>query len=180
MINKESRILYLQDCVNSSTMGSMCFDLLTILSEDDKNKNEQVGFVREPIKLYINSLGGDVYDMWSLVELMKSSKTPIHTYCTGYAMSCGFLIFLAGNKRYIGSNSTLLYHQIAAWKAGKYEDFKQNITHLDRMQNQIEQYVMVRTSISQKKLDEIRVKKIDWHIYPEEAIKLGIADEIMS
>ena len=50
---------------------------------------------------------------------------------------------------------------------------------MDYMNQQIENYVMERTKISEERIKEIREKKLDVYIHPNEAINLGIIDEII-
>ena len=178
-INRDKRLFYLSDDVNNETIGELCFNLLNIIKEDDEKDNKQKNFKREPIKIYINSCGGEVHDMWALIDIMLNAKTPIYTYCTGYAMSAAFNIFLAGNKRFVSKHSVLLYHQIYCWRNGTYQDFIEDRVEMDHMQNEIETYVKDRTEIIEKKLKEIREKKIDWYIHCDEAVKLGIATDII-
>ena len=84
-------------------------------------------------KIYINSNGGYVCDMWSLVDIMLNSKTPIYTYSTGYANSCGFLIFIAGTKRFITKHTKMCCHQFSGGAIGMYQDIKEKVEDLDRM-----------------------------------------------
>lgn len=121
MANKENiytdtakRIFYIGDVIDSVSMSKICFDLLSILDDDQEKEEKEIGYKRKPIKIFINSFGGRVADMWSLVDIMLNSKTPIHTYCTGYAYSCGFYIFIAGSKRYITNHVDILYHQLSS------------------------------------------------------------------
>lgn len=179
MIDTEQRLFYLSDEIDNTSIGTMCFNLLRLLQSDDEQEEKEKNFKRQPIKIYINSYGGTIYDMWSLIDIIINSKTPIYTYCLGYAMSAGFMIFLAGHKRFIGKNATLLYHQLSGGQIGKYTDIKQNIGEYDRVQADIEIYVINRTKISKEKIIEIREKKIDWYIHSENAIDYGIADEVI-
>ncbi len=50
---------------------------------------------------------------------------------------------------------------------------------MDYLQNEIESYVKSRTKITDSKLKKIREKKIDWFIHGDEAIKLGVATDII-
>lgn len=179
LCNTDKRIFYLSDNVDNSSMGDICFNLLYLLQQDDKNEEEQKNFKREPIKIYINSRGGDVYDMWGLIDVILNSKTPIYTYCTGYAMSAGFKVFLAGHKRFAFRHATFLYHQMYCLRFGKYQDLVEDRDEMDFLQNEIEIYVTERTKINAKKLKGIRTTKKDWYIHSEEALSLGIIDEII-
>ena len=173
------RIIYISDDINKDSVGSINTKLLSLINIDDKEDEKQKEYKREPIKIYVNSFGGSTYDMWSTIDIILNSKTPIYTYCTGYAMSSGFKIFLAGHKRYSTKHSTFLYHQLTNGIRGKYLDLVQSLEEDTRLQKDIEKYVIERTKIPQSKLDEIKEKKIDWYIPAEEALSLGIIDEIL-
>ena len=177
--NTNKRLFYLSDDINKSTIGELCFNLLYLLQEDDEKDSKEKDFKREPIKIYINSDGGEVYDMWALIDIMLNAKTPIYTYCTGYAMSAAFQIFLAGGKRFASKHSTFLYHQVYCWRNGKYQDLVEDRVEMDHIQNEIETYGKDRTKITEEKLIEIKEKKIDWYIHCDEALKLGIVTDII-
>ena len=54
---------------------------------------------REPIKIYIDSNGGNLNDTFTMIDAISMSKTPVWTICTGAAYSGGFFTFIAGHKR---------------------------------------------------------------------------------
>lgn len=108
--NTNKKTFYLSDNVDNESIGKLIWDILYQIREDDEKDEKEKDYKREPIKLYINSYGGSVYDMWGLIDIILNSKTPIYTYCTGYAMSAAFKIFLAGHKRYCYKHSTFMYH----------------------------------------------------------------------
>lgn len=176
-INK--RIFFLSDGIDESSIGKMCFNILSILKEDNEQEQKQKNFERKPIEIYVNSFGGSVYDMWALIDIIENSKTPIYTYCTGYAMSAGFSIFLAGHKRYATKHATFLYHQFSGWRSGKYQDFVEDREEMDYIQNTIEQYVIAKTKFTKKQIEEIRKTKTDVYIHADKAVELGIIDEVI-
>jgi ATP-dependent Clp protease protease subunit len=179
LLNKDTRLFYLSDDIDNDTIGKMCFHILSILKQDDKEESEKKDFKREPIQLYVNSYGGSVHNMWALIDIIQQSKTPIYTYCTGYTMSAAFNIFLAGHKRYATKHATFMCHQIHCIRSGKYQDMVEDRKEMDYINQQIENYVMERTKISEERIREIREKKIDVYIHPNEAKELGIIDEII-
>lgn len=144
-----------------------------------KKESKEKDFTRKPIKIYINSYGGCVYDMWALIDIIINAKTPIYTYCTGYAMSAAFQIFLAGHKRFATKHATFMYHQMSCIMRGKYQDLVENRQEMDYLQESIEEYVMERTKITQRNIDSIREKKEDFYIHADKALTLGIIDEII-
>ena len=178
-IDYDNRIIYFSDDVWHDTIGKMCATLLSIIESDDKKDEEQKNYKREPIKLYIQSYGGEVYDMWGLIDIIEKSKTPIHTYCTGYAMSAGFKIFLAGHKKFCTRHATFMYHQMGCRRSGKYQDLVEDRKEMDFLNKQNEDYVLERTKMTREYIDEVRQKKKDVYIHADEALKLGIVDEII-
>lgn len=179
LTNIDKRLFYISNDIDNSTIGKLTFDLLFLLQQDDEKDSKEKDFKREPIRLYINSYGGSVYDMWGLIDIIRNSKTPIYTYCTGYAMSAACNIFLAGHKRFVNKHSTLLYHQMSCWRSGKYQDLVEDREEMDHLQNTIEEYVLDRTKITKKEIQRIRENKIDYYIHADKAIELGFADEII-
>lgn len=175
----DHRIFFLSDDIDNESVGKLCFDILTILEKDDEEEKEKKSYTRKPIKLFINSGGGGTYDMWAVIDILLHSKTPVHTYVTGYAMSAALKIFLAGSKRFVSKHSTLLYHQMRTEGGGLYQDLVDVRPEVDRMQSEIEQYVLERTNVTEEKLKEIREKKVDWFIHSDEALEYGFATNII-
>ena len=94
--------------------------------------------------------------------------------------SAAFNIFLAGHKRFATKHATFMYHQLStSINGGRYQDIVEDMDETKYVQRTIEEYVTDRTNLSQPFLDEIREKKKDCYIHPEEALKFGIIDEII-
>lgn len=178
-INTDKRLFYISDDIDNESMGAINFNLLYLLQQDEEKDKKQKDFKREPIRIFINSNGGEVDDMWSLIDIILNSQTPIYTYCTGYAYSAGFLIFLAGSKRFLTKHARLLFHQMSCFRSGKYKDIVEDRKEMDYMQTEINNYVRERTKIDEGYLYNWIEKKQDRYFHPEEAIKLGIADKII-
>lgn len=177
--SKEDRLYYLYGDINAKNCADIAYDISLINLEDESKEDNEKNFKRKPIKIYFNSFGGSVYDMWLLVDTIMGSKTPVYTYCTGYAMSAAFLIFLAGHKRYMSPHATLMYHQIYCWRHGKYQDLVDDREQTDHLNDMIENYVVERTTLTQKDMLTIREKKKDTYFSAEEAKERCITDEII-
>lgn len=177
--SEEDRLYYLYGDITTKNCASIAYEITGINITDDKKEKREKDYEREPIRIYINSYGGSVYAMWMLIDAIETSKTPVYTYCNGYCMSAAFQIFLSGHKRYVSKHATLMYHQISCWRYGKYQDLVDDMEHTEHLNDQIETYVTQRTKISADELYQIRQKKRDTYYTAEEAIKYGIADEII-
>lgn len=76
-------------------------------SRDDEEECAKKNFSREPIHVYIYSKDGDVDIALGLYDLMKSSKTPIHTHTFGSLQYIGSILFLGGSERIMSKHSSI-------------------------------------------------------------------------
>lgn len=65
------------------------------------------------IPFFIQSPGGDVYALMSIVEMIRQSKIPVYTIVTGFAASAAVCIFSCGEKRFMTKNAKLLIHDVS-------------------------------------------------------------------
>ena len=107
MSDLEERRLFINGVIDDEIIDTIVYHILRYNRED---KGIPV-LERVPIKLYINSTGGDVYSGYGLISAITSSLTPIYTINQGTCASMAFLIFIAGNKRYSMKNSMFLMHE---------------------------------------------------------------------
>ncbi len=131
----------------------------------------------EPIRLHINSYGGSLYDCLSLISVIKNSQTPVIAFCH-YAMSAGALITSVCHHRIGYELSTVMIHNLSSASWGQLQTMKEDITEMNRLEKLIIKLLTAHTKISKQKLKSLFEKKIDWYIPAEEALELGIFDEI--
>lgn len=179
----KSRVLFLNKQFTQDTIGELTKNIIEINESDRELENYGriygYQYTPSPIKIYIDSFGGYVYQMLGLVSVVEKSLTPIHTITTGCAMSCGFMLQICGHKRYGYKHSTFMFHQISSAKWGKIEDIKQDMVESERLQSILENITIDKTQISKNQIIENREKKIDWYMSAEEALKMQVIDEIL-
>lgn len=175
--DKNLRYIYLGDDVNNLSIGEANDFLLSMVKYDDSMELLEKDFQRKPISIYVNSRGGSVDDMWSLVDLIDTSKTPVFTYCTGYAFSSGLLIFLAGKRRFGSRHSVYGYHQIYTTRSDCYQGLIEDIQQTSKEFSLWEDYVLEKTKLSRESLKEIREKRQNRYFDLDEAIDLGIVTD---
>ena len=170
----KERHLYINYAIDETVVDMIVYHILRYNREDIGKPKEE----RKPIKLYINSNGGDVYNGWALISAITSSITPVHTINQGMCASMAFLIFIAGEKRYSMENSVFLMHE------GFTGGFDNTSKMRDRMEfetNQLEEhtkkYVLSNTSIDNNYYD--LKYRIEWYMLPDEAKKHKICDCIV-
>ena len=129
------------------------------------------------IFLYINSLGGHIFDAFSALDTIISSRIPINTVIDGCSASAATLISVVGHRRYIKPHSYFLIHQISSIMWGKYTEFKDEMENLDKFMSMIKGIYKKHTKLPMTKLDEIL--KHDIWFNAEEALSFGLVDEII-
>jgi ATP-dependent Clp protease protease subunit len=178
-----NRNLYLAKQVNQDSINDITKAIIEINESDEQlvkiYNAYDLQYNPKPIKLYIDSYGGAVYQCFGLLGVMRSSKVPVHTIVTGCAMSCGFLISITGHKRFGYPKSTYLYHQVSGGVIGKAKDMEEEVIEVKRLQKMIEDHTLEFTKIPVSQLEKIYKRKIDWSIDSKKAIKLGIIDEVI-
>lgn len=177
------RILHLANQVNQETILALTKEII-LIEEDDKYLKglyflHGLKYSANPIKIFIDSYGGMLYQCMGLLGVMDKCQTSIHTIVTGCAMSCGFLITIAGHKRFAYETSTLMYHQISSGIIGKAKDIEEEVIEVRRLQSWLERYTMNKTSIGCEKLEEVYSTKHDWYMTSQEALELGVINEII-
>lgn len=134
--------------------------------------------MRKPIWLYIMSYGGDLDYMWSLIDTIEMSRTPVYTVNVGVAASAASLIFLAGHKRYMMPKSNLIIHEGSAQLAGdaikvmdQSESYKQQL-------KQMKDYILERTEIPRNQL--MRKRSNDWFVDAKYCLENKACDAIVT
>jgi ATP-dependent Clp protease protease subunit len=169
-----SNIIYLTDDDDGNNNINEIIKSILEINEE----NEEI-IEPSPIKLYINSYGGDVYHFLGLIDVIITSKTPIHTYALGTAMSCALLVALSGHKRFAYKHSTFMYHQISLgdWDIAK--NLEEDLIETKRLHKIIEKLILDKTNISKKQIKNTHNYKKDWYFNAEEALKMKVIDQII-
>lgn len=170
----ENRHLILNDTVDEEVFNTLIYNILR-WNADDKGIPPQE---RKPIILYINSPGGSVTDGYGLIDAMLASKTPVITVNQGFAASMGFLIFLAGDKRYSMEHSEFLMHDGSTGGLGSTAKMKDRMEfETNQLEEMTKKYIMSRTSIDNELYDN--KYRVEWYMLPPEAKSHGIVDYIV-
>ena len=129
-----------------------------------------------PIKLHIHSPGGSFFSALSIVDTIKSCRSPVHTYIDGFAASAATLISVVGKKRFATPNSFMLIHQQRMIWEGKHADFIDEIENQKHVTETIQKIYLDHTKMKEKELQSILKREL--HMPASECLKLGLIDEI--
>ena len=81
------------------------------------------------IPVVIDSYGGQVYSLMSMIGSISGSELPVATIVEGKAMSCGAILFSFGEQglRFMDPNATLMIHDVSSGMLGKVEELKADV-----------------------------------------------------
>lgn len=131
---------------------------------------------RTPIKIYIDSNGGNLEACFTIIDAITMSKTPVWTINIGKAYSAGFFIFITGHKRFAYPNSSFLFHE---GSTGIYQDANKFKNYADFYKQQLEQLRAITLEHTQIEPEEYdKHVKDDWWFNVDEALKYGVTDKI--
>ena len=133
-----------------------------------------------PMKLYVNSDGGNLTDAFALMDVMRTSLVPIATVGMGNLMSSAFMIFAAGTKgqRAIAKNTSIMIHQFNHEYAGKYHDMKAYAEEIDRINYRMVAELARTSGLTEQEVGSKLLKPSDVWLTAEQLIELGFADII--
>lgn len=137
--------------------------------------------IQKTLTLYINSIGGDLYDGLGLIDLMRSSKHVIRTVGIGNVMSTAFLIFCAGTRgfRYIGANTNILSHQYSDGIEGKHHDIRSYMKSAEYTNESMVRLLQECTGLDARAVKSRLLPHSDVWLTPKELIQLGGADHLL-
>lgn len=136
-----------------------------------------VAALNKPILLYIASNGGSVDAGFALIDAIQTSKTPVYTINTGYWYSMGFLIGLAGKKRFAMPNATFLMHDGSnfIWTSGSKAQDQADFNR--RVEARVKQYILDHSTLTSKEYD--KKQRVEWYLFADEAKEKGFIDQII-
>ena len=130
-----------------------------------------------PVKLFINSGGGNIVSGIASMDTILRSKVPVHTYVDGFSASAATFLSVVGTKRYMSRNSYMLVHQLSSTFWGTYSNFEDEKQNLDLMMKSIKNIYKEYTKIPMKKLNEILKHDLMWDA--NTCLEYGMIDEII-
>jgi len=134
------------------------------------------------LPIIIDSYGGQVYSLMSMISDIKHSKIPVATIVQGKAMSCGAILssFGAEGHRYMDPDATVMIHDVSSMEHGKVEEIKASAEETERLNQKI--YTMMAENCGHHKdyfLDIVHEKgHADWFLEADECKKHNLANHL--
>lgn len=164
--DESSRTVFLQGDIENEVSARVIEQLIFL----DK--------VNKPITLYINSCGGNVYDMYGVYGIIQTLRSDVFTIGVGSVMSAAVLLLASGaNRQAINECSFMVHESSLGSDDEKASRLSNRLKHVIDMDNRWYELMEVHTGTVAK-----RWKKLcssDYFFDCDLAIELGIIDKVI-
>lgn len=175
LVSFEDREIFLVEKMNHKSCANLFFKIRQL------NRKSC-----DPIKLFINSWGGDTNAAKILINAILTSKAPVVGIVVGLAHSSAAIILQVCNKRSMFPHTTLFFHDcsINVEVNDKFtaKGFEKTINLFQAYRLKcliddecLDNFVIKKSGISKSQLEHINERELS----PEEALKLNLIDEII-
>ena len=152
--------------------------------EDPTDPEATPIIVARSIAMMVSTHGGVASDMFSILDIMdmvKERTCDIETFGIGKVMSAGVPILAAGTKgkRKVGRNCRIMLHNVMAGSHGTIFSMENELEEIKWVQERYIETLANYTKLTPSKIKKLLKTQKDVYISAEEAIKMGIADEII-
>lgn len=169
----KQRKLFLNTDVDQYSIADIVKHIMQYNAEDREVPVEE----RKPVILYVASNGGEVDSGFELIDIIQSSKTPVYTVNLGYQYSMGFLIGLAGHKRFATKNAKFLMHDGSNFVYNSGAKAQDQMEFQKRVEERVKQYILSRSNITAEEYDS--KLRVEWYLFADEAKEKGFTDYIL-
>jgi len=131
-----------------------------------------------PIYLWICSGGGSVADGLALINIMHSVKSKIITIVNSRVCSMGSHIAIAGDKRIIYENGTIMFHDMTTGMIDYSLKIKDRAYFLEKYYKILENNMRRYTKLSETEIKKARTGEV-W-LFADDCLNKGVVDNIIS
>jgi ATP-dependent Clp protease protease subunit len=133
----------------------------------------------DQLTLIINSPGGSVHSAFHLIDAMMMSEIPVVTIGKGLVASCGVFTIMAGDRRLLTHNTSVMSHQYSWGSRGKEHELQAIVKEFDMASSRMVEHYKKCTKKSETYIRKHLLHPTDEWLTPEECKKHGIIDEII-
>lgn len=171
--DEANRIYYVDSAIDDSTLDLIKF-IIRCNAEDAGKPVED----RKRILIMIDSPGGSVEVLSSVIGAIKVSKTPVYTCCYCSAYSAAADLLACGHKRFALPMTSMMFHAGSACYQGSQNDIDKAKKFFDKVGKRITDEVNSRTNFDNKFLKKLKTD--DMYMDENEALNYGVIDEILT
>lgn len=165
----KERIIMLGTPINDQIANLIVAQLLFLAREDST----------KPIRMYINSPGGQVYAGMAIYDTMQQVECPVSTVAVGFTASFGTVLLTAGAKgmRYALPNATIHMHQPLGGAQGQASDIAIQAQEILRLRTTLNGVLSKHTGQTVEKIAEDTDRDI--YMTAQQAMEYGLVDAVL-
>ena len=165
------RIIFVHGEVETA-MADIIVGQLLLLEAEDPHKD---------ITMYINSPGGSVMDGLAIANTMKYIKCDVRTVSVGMSASMGAFLLSQGapGKRCALEDAQIMIHEVSSGTQGKRHDMKRSFEHTEKLNDKLMKKMAASTNGRTSAEELAKICYEDIWLEPEEALEMGLIDEII-
>ena len=166
----DARTILISDPVDHKLTAKVTAQLLFLDHQDAET----------PIKIFINSPGGSVYDGFAIYDLIRFVRPRVKIISTGLSASAATVIMLAAAKedRMALPNARIMIHQPSMQFQGAAEDVRRTAEEVLKIKAKINQMYADETGQPIEKVQEDTDR--DYWMSPDEAVEYGLIGRVVS
>lgn len=138
------------------------------------------------LKIILNSQGGNILDalyMYDQINMLRAAGHHVTVVVHGRSASCAGWLLQAADTRVMGAHAWLLIHEVSSEMKGTISQMRAELRRCEQLQAQTSAILCSRTGHVEHGLTLDRINKeieggIDWWLTAEQALSLGLVDEI--
>jgi ATP-dependent Clp endopeptidase proteolytic subunit ClpP len=128
--------------------------------------------------VHINSVGGEVYPGIAIFNTLRQMKSEVTIYVDGIAASIAGVIALCGKPVKMSKYSRLMIHSVSGGCYGDKRDLAEMIREIENLEETIAEIISGRCGLDKEQVKTTYFDGKDHWINADEALTLGLADEI--
>ena len=166
----KDRILFIGSAIDDQVANLVVAQLLYLEGVD----------AEQPINIYINSPGGEVYAAMAIYDVMQHVRPEVETWCVGMAMSAAAVLLAAGShgRRRALPNSKVMIHQGSAGSRGAPSDMEIQLREVLALTNRMTEILAFHTG---QTIDRVRADMDrDYYLTATQAKEYGLVDEVVT
>ena len=165
----KERIIILGTPINDQIAMLTVAQLLFLARED----------ATKPIRMYINSPGGQVYAGMAIYDTMQQVECPVSTVAVGFTASFGTVLLTAGTKgmRYALPNTTIHMHQPLGGAQGQASDIQIQANEILRLRASLNKILAHHTGQTEERIAEDTDRDI--YMNAADAKEYGLIDGVL-
>lgn len=170
--DEENRIIFIGDDINKTLL-----ELIPYFLEWEREDFCLEWDECKPIKILINSLGGDVMSVRSLVDIIEAISIPVYTVNVGNCDSAALYLYAAGDVRYSIPMGSFLIHDGYWYGEGTTEKVRSSFQFGEDLDTVMTVKLLESSKIPLSDIDTKGLR--DWYFMTEEAIQYGLVDKVL-